>query len=268
MITLAITSQKGGVGKTTVAVNLAYSLARRGWQTLLIDTDPQGSVGLSLSTKARRCEGFYDAMRLHADGSSFILETRLPEFQLMPAGQVENPFDVKPGGEDATLDVQRMLDGASRRGVQVVMLDTPAGLTGYTPDVLRVADYALIPQQAEPLGIRSLPQMLQALQHLRANGSRVELAGILLTMMQTGQRESTEVVRELRQLIPPRLLFDLVVPRDPVFLKASGLGVPLALLSQHPPAPALVFDQLAAELEVRMKLQPADDTHYHTRLMD
>ena len=63
VISLAITSQKGGVGKTTVSVNLAYALARRGWNTLLMDTDPQGSVGLSLSEKARKCPGFYDALR-------------------------------------------------------------------------------------------------------------------------------------------------------------------------------------------------------------
>ena len=269
MISLAITSQKGGVGKTTVAVNLAYALARRGWLTLLVDTDPQGSVGLSLSERARKCPGFYDILRTGGDGARCILSTRLPELKVLPAGHLESFFDMRPSGEgEGAAAVARILSGAERLGFQVVIVDTPAGLGGYTGDVLRASNYALVPQQAEPLGIRSLPQMLRALQHLRQRGARLELAGILLTMMQHGQRESAEVVRELRQIIPPRLLFECVVPRDPLFLRASGIGVPLGLLYNNPPAAALVFDQLAAELELRLKLTLDDDALLPTRLMD
>lgn len=268
MISLAITSQKGGVGKTTVSVNLAYALARRGWNTLLLDTDPQGSVGLSLSEKARKCPGFYDALRLGQDGLNSILHTRLPELKIMPAGQLESFFDVRPPGEDGRPALQRMLNAFAESGLDIVLIDTPAGLTGYTGDVLRVVDFALVPQQAEPLGVRSLPQMLTALQKLRQQGAKLELAGILLTMMQNGQRESSEVGRELRQIIPPRLMFESVVPRDPLFLKASGLGVPLGLLYANPPASAVVFDQLAAELEARLRLKGTHDAAIPTRLMD
>lgn len=268
MISLAITSQKGGVGKTTVAVNLAYALARRGWNTLLMDTDPQGSVGLSLSEKARKCPGFYDALRTGVDGLEYILRTRLPELRIMPAGQVETIFDVKTPGTDARARLRHMLEAVAGNGVDVVIIDTPAGLTGYTADVLREVDFAVVPQQAEPLGVRSLPQMLAALQQLRQHGARLQLAGLLLTMMQHGQRESAEVARELRQIIPPRLMFETVVPRDPLFLKASGLGVPLGLLYANPPAAAVAFDQLAAELEARLRLHAPDDALIPTRLMD
>ncbi len=268
MISLAITSQKGGVGKTTVAVNLAYALARRGWSTLLVDTDPQGSVGLSLSEKARKCRGFYDALRTGEDGTAFILQTRLPELKLMPAGQLDNVFDAKPYGEDARPALEKIFAALAATGLDLLLIDTPAGLTGYTADVLRTVDAALVPQQAEPLGVRSLPQMLTALQSLRQQGAKLELAGILLTMMQHGQRESSEVVRELRQIIPPRLMFQSVVPRDPLFLKASGVGVPLGLLYANPPAAAVVFDQLAAELETRLRLPSPEDAHVPSRLMD
>jgi chromosome partitioning protein len=268
MISIAITSQKGGVGKTTVAVNLAYALARRGWNTLLMDTDPQGSVGLSLSEKARKCPGFYDALRSGRDGVDYILHTRLPELKIMPAGQVDNFFDVRPPGGDGRAALTRMLDALAATGLDVVIIDTPAGLTGCTADVLRVVDYALVPQQAEPLGVRSLPQLLGALQQLRQQGARIQLAGLLLTMMQHGQHESAEVGRELRQIIPPRLMFESVVPRDPLFLKASGLGVPLGLLYANPPAAAVAFDHLAAELEARLRLHAPDDALIPTRLMD
>ena len=256
------------MGKTTVSVNLAYALAKRGWTTLLMDTDPQGSVGLSLSERARKCYGFYDALRLGEDGNGFILDTRLPELKIMPAGQLESFFDVKPPGTDGVAGIERILAACARRGIDIVLVDTPAGLTGYTGDVLRAVDYAIVPQQAEPLGVRSLPQMLQALQMLRQRGAKLELAGILLTMMQQGQHESAEVVRELRQIIPPRLLFESVIPRDPLFLRASGMGVPLGLLYANPPVAAVVFDQFAAELESRLRLRPADDALIPTRLMD
>jgi chromosome partitioning protein len=268
MISIAITSQKGGVGKTTVAVNLAYALARRGWNTLLMDTDPQGSVGLSLSERARKCSGFYDALRSGSDGVGSILNTRLPELKIMPAGQVENIFELKPPGSDARGALTRMFEALAATGLDVVIVDTPAGLTGYTADVLRAVDYALVPQQAEPLGVRSLPQMLGALQQLRQQGARIQLAGLLLTMMQQGQHESAEVGRELRQIIPPRLMFESTVPRDPLFLKASGLGVPLGLLYANPPAAAVAFDHLAAELEARLRLHAPDDALIPTRLMD
>jgi len=234
----------------------------------LMDTDPQGSVGLSLSERARKCQGFYDLLRTRGDIGSVILETRLPELKILPAGQLESFFDVKPTGYDGGASIRQLLESLERRRFDIVLVDTPAGLTGYTGDILRTVDFALVPQQAEPLGVRSLPQMLQALQALRQQGAKLELAGILMTMMQYGQHESAEVVRELRQIIPPRLLFESVVPRDALFLKASGLGVPLGLLYANPPAAAVVFDQLAAELEARIRLRHADDALVPTRLMD
>jgi chromosome partitioning protein len=268
VITLAICSQKGGVGKTTVAVNLAYSLAKRGWRTLLIDTDPQGSVGLSLSEKARKCEGFYDAVNSGKDVASLVLSTRLPELKVLTCGQNYNFFQAKPDGVDGEQALRGVLAGVERLGLDVVVIDSAAGLTGYSADALRVCDYVLIPQQAEPLGIRSIPQILQGIQELRRQGKSLKVAGIVLTMIQSDQPESVEVARELRNIIPAQLLLESAVPRDPAFLKASGVGVPLGLLFKKPPASALVFDQMAAELERKMKLESMEDANEFTRLMD
>lgn len=256
------------MGKTTVSVNLAYSLARRGWHTLLIDTDPQGSVGLSLSEKARKCQGFFDAVNTGISAAPLIMPTRLPELKILTAGQSHSFFESSAEGADGVEAVRRVLDEVSAQQFDIVIFDTPAGLGGSSSDVLRVCDQVLIPQQAEPLGIRSIPQMLQAIQWLRAHGSALEVAGILMTMVQNDQRESADVVRELRSIIPPQLLCNTMIPRDPVFLKASAAGVPLGLLHRQPPAAALVFDQLAAELEPRLRLNPSDSSDEYTRLMD
>jgi chromosome partitioning protein len=117
--------------------------------------------------------------------------------------------------------------------------------------------------------MRSIPQVLHAIQSLRAAGSPLEVAGILMTMVQNEQRESTDVIRELRALLPARLLLDTLIPRDPVFIKASAVGVPVGLLYQQPPAVAHSFDQLAAELEPRLRLERArPNENEHTKLMD
>ena len=269
MVTLAISSQKGGVGKTTLSVNLAYSLAKRGWKTLLMDVDPQGSVGLSLSEKARTCPGFYDAAKSGSDVSAMILPTRLPELKVLTAGKAPGFFEVQPEGTNGREALQKVLDAVEEDDFDLVVIDTPAGLSDYAGDSLRCADYVLIPQQAEPLGIRSIPQILQAIQELRRSGCEIKVAGIVLTMVQSDQAESVEVARELRKLIPAQLLLESMVPRDPVFLKASGVGVPLGLLYKKPPASALVFDQMAAELEQKMHLEHIeDDAEDFTRLMD
>ncbi len=269
MIILAITSQKGGVGKTTVSVNLAYSMARRGWNTLLVDTDPQGSVGLSLSEKARKCQGFYDAVNTGVPAVPLILPTRLPELKIMTAGQTAGFFEAKVPEVNGMDGLRQVIGDVRKQGVDVLIFDTPAGMHGITGDVLRVADYVLIPQQAEPLGMRSIPQVLHAVQSLRVAGAKLEVAGILMTMVQNDQKESTDVIRELRALLPGRLMLDSVIPRDPTHLKASAVGVPVALLYAQPPAAALIFDQLAAELEPRLRLHrsPPQSNEY-TRLMD
>lgn len=269
MIILAITSQKGGVGKTTVSVNIAYAMARRGWSTLLIDTDPQGSVGLSLSEKARKCQGFYDAVNTGASAVPLVLSTRLPELKIMTAGRTASFFEATRPEVDAAEGLRRVVADVEKKGYDLVIIDTPAGMHGITGDVMKVADYVLIPQQAEPLGMRSIPQVLHAIQTLRAAGGKLEVAGILLTMVQHDQKESADVIRELRGLLPGRLMLDTLIPRDATYMKASAVGVPVALLYAQPPAAAHVFDQLAAELEPRLRLTrnlPQNDDY--TRLMD
>ena len=131
MTVLAITSQKGGVGKTTVSVNLAYSLARRGWNTLLVDTDPQGSVGLSLSEKARKCKGLYDAVNSGASAEGMILGTRLPELKILTSGKPHGYFEAVQPGIDGVAAMRRVVDDLrGRKQFDVVLIDTPAGLQG------------------------------------------------------------------------------------------------------------------------------------------
>ena len=275
MTSLAISSQKGGVGKTTVAVNLAYSLARRGWQVLLVDADPQGGVMLSLSDRSRDAPGFFNLLN-GEDPSAvrrMILSTRLPEFKLLGSGQAGDLAEsaVSSGQEVIRERIGQIFENLA--GHEIVVIDTPTGTRGLTRELLRSADYVLVPQQAEPLSARSIPQLLKEIAALRSGGSlKPQIAGLLLTMVRHDNPVSLETEREVRDLFPPELVAETSIPYDSEFLKASLAGVPLGLLHRNPTAPALSFDQLAAELEVRMNLSTeTDETNQHdeyTQLMD
>ena len=111
LITLVITSQKGGVGKTTVAINLAHSFACRGWQTLLIDSDPQNSVGLSLSEKTRHCPGYYDFLHFNCDVDELMNLKISPQEGFMLT-RVDGSYDIK--------SILKMSSGIHRVDAQVL----------------------------------------------------------------------------------------------------------------------------------------------------
>ncbi len=131
MITIGVSSQKGGVGKTTVSINLAYAFARSGRKVLVIDADPQGSVGLSLTKKTRTLKGFFDYLSdAKASFESVIVPTRMETLSLVPAGQGSD-YDVSFGATSATF--QAPMGGGAVTGLSVtlggVTFDTPEPIT-------------------------------------------------------------------------------------------------------------------------------------------
>jgi chromosome partitioning protein len=269
VIAIATASQKGGVGKTTVCINLAHSLARRGWNTLVVDTDPQGGIGLSLSRTTRMRRGFYDFLLHGGEARPHIIPTRLPELSILPAGSYQEFHRNGSRTDRAPESLRDLLRQLDMLGYDCVLLDTAAGLNSVTEVIVRGSDWVLIPQQAEPLAVRSVPLLLETLGRFRSEGSPVRVAGILLTMLSQEVEASVKVARELRQLLPGALLFKQSIPRDPLFLEASGLGLPLALMRKNPPPAALMFDQIAADLEERTGLlTQKEHTHSHASLLD
>jgi chromosome partitioning protein len=252
------------VGKTTLCINLAYSLAKRGWRTLLVDTDPQGGVGLSLAKSTRSKAGFHEFVVSGRSLKRLILATRMPELQILPSGQYDACVRHGWPSHEVPGKLKDLLRDAELRGMDCVLIDTAAGMSGLTESVIKASDYLLIPQQAEPLAVRSVPHLLETLTRFRSEGAGVKLAGILLTMVMSEHAMSLKVARELREMLPPELMFKQSVPRLASFLEASGKGIPLALLKRKPPPEALIFDQIAAELEERVGLghqQDSEDSH-------
>ncbi|MBK1832708.1 ParA family protein [Roseibacillus ishigakijimensis] len=252
MITIAVSSQKGGVGKTTLSVNLAHAFARAGRRTLLVDADPQGSVGLSLAKKAGDLPGFYDFM---ADPSlplgQLVVPTRLPTFSLMAAGQ-SSDYEQGAGAEgEVPLRMKEFLRTVKAGGYELCLIDTAAGLFGVTAEILTASTAVIVPQQAEPLGIRSVPKLLSLLARMREKNPRLTVLGILLTMMQPRLAESREAARGVKEILPPELLFRTTIPRDDLFLRASARGVPVGALENGKGAMA-VFDRVRREVEDKL----------------
>jgi chromosome partitioning protein len=252
MTSIVVSSQKGGVGKTTVSINLAFAFARAGWNVLLVDADPQGSVGLSLTRQSRKLLGFFDYLADESQSfDGLVVPTRMKTLSMIPAGQGEG-YELGGGYSESVVEkVKTFLCDAESSGFDICILDSAAGLFGITRDVLVSADAVLVPQQAEPLGIRSVPKMLQGLTELRANNTKLSILGVLLTMVQRDLEESAEAADGLRELLPAQLVMKEEVARDGLFLKASSKGVPVGVL-QGSANLLKTFDELRLEIESKL----------------
>jgi len=245
---VAITSQKGGVGKTTVALNLAVAFAERGQRTLLVDTDPQGGIGHSLARGETALLGLCDLVMGAVPPEQAVLQTKLPGLSLLPRGLLD-PIDARELeralGEPETLHA--VLD-ATESGFDVVLIDTPAGLGAVTYAVLSNAHGALVPFQAEPLALRTISQILGVVHHLRATDNpELALLGLLMTMVDRESEPALTVLGEAWSGFAGVL--DTMVPRAPAFSAASLEGLPLAFVGGRASPEARRFDLLANELE-------------------
>lgn len=243
------------MGKTTVSINLAHAFARAGVRTLLVDGDPQGSVGLSLTRQSRLLAGFYDYLTdpgIPLD--RLIVPTRLETFSLVTSGQASD-YEAGGGMGAHLARVRAFLRSVSARGFDLCLIDTAAGLFGVTGDVIASSDAIMIPQQAEPLGIRSVPKLLEGLNRLRVMNPQLSVLGVCLTMVQNDLAESVEAADALRELLPQNMVFQTQIPRDSLFVRASARGLPVGVLEDGAGA-QVVFDSLRGEIEA--KLEPND----------
>lgn len=245
---IAIVSSKGGTGKTTVALNLAVALAEKGDNTLLIDTDPLGAIGLSLARSDTEWTGLAEYIMQKTPVANIVIKTKLATLSILPRGRLD-PIDFNLY-EELLYSSKTLQDIISevRNKFQYIIIDTPSGLGMITRAALSVCNFALLTLQAESLSLRSIQQTLRVITHTKeVDNTGLQLLGILATMVQLHQDSSFNILKTVWASLSGVL--ETYIPRADVFALASEKGLPVGFLGGKYPPEALRFEMLATEIK-------------------
>ena len=267
---VAIANQKGGVGKTTTAVNLGVALAEKKLRVLLIDLDPQANATSALGMHEVEGESIYESLLGGASIANKILPTRLDQLYIIPA-------DLDLAG--AEVEIARMPDHLTRLArtlstfrsdetFNLVLLDCPPSLGILMTNALAAADEILTPIQCEYFALEGLVKIVRVVEQVRDSGAndQVEIGGIVMTMFDSRTNLSEQVVNEVRQHFGERV-YRTVIPRTVRLSEAPSFGK--SILEYDPSGVgASAYRSLAREFIKRHSLFPIARETERTRLSE
>ncbi|MBB6124076.1 ParA family protein [Sphingobium subterraneum] len=252
MIRIAIANQKGGVGKTTTAINLATALAATGHRTLLIDLDPQGnaSTGLGINPSSR-LRSSYDVLTNECALSDAVMPTRVPKLDIIAATQDLSGAEIELiDVPDRTHLLGKALD-EGRDQWDICLIDCPPSLGLLTVNAMVAAQSLLVPLQCEFFALEGLSQLLTTVERIRGRfNPRLSIMGVALTMYDRRNRLTDQVADDVRACLG-NVVFDTVIPRNVRLSEAPSHGMP-ALIYDYRCSGSEAYMQLARELIGRL----------------
>ncbi|HEX3691799.1 MAG TPA: ParA family protein [Solirubrobacteraceae bacterium] len=246
----AVANQKGGVGKTTTAVNVAACIAEAGYSTLLIDVDPQANATVGLGLPRGQLPGLYEVLAGECAPDEAIVGCSVGGLALLPAGPGLAGANVElPRIEGFEWRLREVLEPIRDR-YEYILLDCPPSLGPLTVTALVAADRVIVPVQTEYFALEGLAGLLETLELVRRElNPRLTVAGMLLTMHDSRTRLGRDVEREVREHFSD-LVFATVIPRNVRVGEAPSYGLPVTHHDPHS-AGAEAYFELAKEVAAR-----------------
>jgi chromosome partitioning protein len=247
---IALANQKGGVGKTTTAINLGTALAAVDRQVVVVDLDPQGnaSTGLGISPRARRLSS-YDLLTEGAMAGDAAMPTSVPNLRLIPASADLSGVDLELYETKGRALRLRDALRASDNGLDAdyVLIDCPPALSLLTVNAMAAADSVMVPLQCEFFALEGLSQLLDTVERVKAGlNAALTLQGIVLTMYDKRNNLSAQVAEDVRETLGA-LVYDTVIPRNVRLSEAPSHAMP-GLIYDHGCAGSQAYLRLAGEL--------------------
>ena len=230
---IAIANQKGGVGKTTTAINLGTALAAIGEHVLIVDLDPQGnaSTGLGIAHQSRRTST-YDVLTGQAPMRDAVIPTAVPQLHLAPSTMDLSGLELEIGQQrDRAFRLRTALNninnGSPAFNFTYVLVDCPPSLNLITVNAMAAAHSILVPMQCEFFALEGLSQLLKTVEEVKKNlNPNLSIHGIVMTMYDSRNNLANQVVADVRQFMGKQV-YDTVIPRNVRISEAPSYGKPV-----------------------------------------